>query len=97
MNRSSPGSRNPYSRDFPDLPGASRARLLWGVGIGLVVGFVSAILRFETRTWSDVGLRMGASALVFGVLAWRLGDRFWRSPILWLVAMGAVGALLGFF
>jgi|SRR5689334_2118995 len=96
MTRSSPDPRARHSREFPDLPGAGWSRLLWGIAIGLVVGFVSAILRWNTRSWSDVGLRMGACALVFGVLSWRQGDRFWGNPFRWAMAMFLAGVLLSF-
>ena len=97
MSKRSSDPENRDSREFPDLPGgASRARLLWGVGLGLVVGFVTALLRVHARTWREIVLRMGATALVFGLLAWFEGDTFWRNPGFWICAAGAVGALLVF-
>jgi RsiW-degrading membrane proteinase PrsW (M82 family) len=95
-----PNSTDPrvrYSTQFPEMPGERRARFFWGLGIGLIVGLVSAIIRWDTRTWTDVLLRMAVCGIVFGLFGWRLGDRFWRNPLWWLVAMALVGVVLAFF
>jgi ABC-type multidrug transport system permease subunit len=78
------------------MRGHRRVRLFWGIGIGVVVGLVSALLRWDTKTSGGVVLRMAVCGLVFGVLAWRLGDRFWRNPLWWVVAMALVAMILGF-
>jgi hypothetical protein len=71
--------------------------LLWGVGIGMVVGFFAAVIRWDTRTWHEVLARMAASGAGFGICSWLLDDDFWRSPWLWLAATMLAGAILAFF
>jgi hypothetical protein len=97
MTRNSPDPRSRYSTEFPALPGERRARFLWGLAIGVLVGLISAVIRFDTRTWWDILLRMAVCGIVFGLFGSRLGDRFWRNPLWWLVAMGLVGVVLAFF
>jgi len=79
------------------FPEQRRARFLWGLVIGLLVGLFSAFGRTDTRTWTELILRIAVCGVVFGGLGWRFGDRFWRNPLWWIAAMALVGTVLALF
>ncbi len=85
--------RHMPSREFPDTPAARRARALWGLLIGLLVGFVAALFHLTTRNWAPFLVRVLGLGILFALLGAWLGDRFWRNVFLALCLLYTLGLL----
>jgi hypothetical protein len=63
-----------------------------GATVGAVLGLFWALGSNSPITWVGLAARILVAAVLFGVLAATLGDRFWRRSLWWWAALAVAGA-----